>query len=251
MRLYPLEPTSRVTINIASASRNFQLDVLITKLSKDQRKSLRSIILLADGTPDDIVTAFLAKHLDGENIVAIAKTHRTRLGALGLIPTHLKQIKGTEIEKLFFLMDQEDEELSGIYESASTMLERHGMTVKFQERMSKRLRKYCCSYGGREFTLILIVNGLDEINSSSHTIEDHLLYAGVKLLGLRELEKMMEKGIESSKDIWKTQRDKWESVYRRIRNASIDKIGKIFPQHVEGLKLITQNLSSSREHQAR
>jgi len=238
MRLYPLEPTGRLALNITRISRKLHIDVLTTGLSEDQKRSLRSMILVTDGTPDDIVAAILAKHLDGETIVAIAKTRRTRVEALSVIPTYLTQIRGARIENLVALMDQEDEELNDIYESTSATLEGHGITIESQERMDERLGKYRCSHGGREFTLILIVNGLNAIKSSKHTIEDHLLYAAARLLRLEELRKMIEEGVDDPKDLWRTQKDRWESVYQGICDASIDDVREVFPQHIAGLKLI-------------
>ena len=50
MKLYPFGPTDKLAINIARISRKLKLNVIDTEAGR-----LDGLIIVADGTPDDIV----------------------------------------------------------------------------------------------------------------------------------------------------------------------------------------------------
>ena len=111
MKLYSLNPMDKLTINIDKISRRLRFNILIDYLPEMERK-LRGLILITDGTPDDYVIAILSYHLDGEEVFAIAKPERPRLGALPLISNYLSRLRG--LSKIAILMDQENDTLNYI-----------------------------------------------------------------------------------------------------------------------------------------
>lgn len=54
MRLYPLEPTGKLAINISTFSRRLRLRVMAGYLYEEE---LKGLIIVTDGTPDDYVVA--------------------------------------------------------------------------------------------------------------------------------------------------------------------------------------------------
>ena len=225
MRLYPLDPTSRLAINISSISRRLGFRVLVSYLPEADR-GLKGLILVTDGTPDDYVVALLSHHLNGEETFAIVKPERPRFDALPFIPNYLSQLRG--LSKIAIFMDQERDELEVIYERMKEIF--RGCE---ESPVSDRLCFYKCLHGGRKYEVVLIINGLNEVGSGRHTIEDHLLQAASRFLDVDISD------VVDSKDFWwKRLRDIHDEVYNRLKIAGREEISKIFPQQFEGLKLL-------------
>jgi len=127
-------------------------------------------------------------------------------------------------------MDQEEQDVDKIFEEAEKKLINAGFRIsdKVEE---VRLSVYECEFGGRGLKIVLVVNGLDEVKTKKHAIEDHLLKAA-KTLGV-------EIGsFENSKDAWRTlDRGDREYVFRRLKE---DKriVEDVFPQQVRGCKYL-------------
>ncbi len=225
MRLYPLNPTSRLTINISTISRRLGLQVLVNYLPETRRR-LRGLILVTDGTPDDYVVAILSHHLNEEETFAIVKPERPRFDALSFIPNYLSQLRG--LSKIAVFMDQERDKLDSIYERVKEKL--GGCKENF---MRDRLCLYNCFYGGREYKVILIINGLNEIEYKRHTIEDHLLQAANQFFDVNISD------ARDSKDVWWNRlKEIHDKVYNRLKRVGKGEISKIFPQQFEGLSLL-------------
>ena len=227
MRLYPLEPTGKLAINISTFSRRLRLRVMAGYLYEEE---LKGLIIVTDGTPDDYVVALLSHHLNGEEAYAIAKPRRTRLEALHLIPNYLSRLRG--LSKIAVLMDQERDSLEAIYEGVGKIL------IGCEEDFVKdRLCLYKCLRGKRRFDVILIINGLSDVMSERHTIEDHLLQAANRFLDVDISD------VVDSKDFWwKRLRDIHDEVYNRLRTAGREEISRIFPQQFEGLKFLKREM---------
>ena len=219
MRLYPLT-TGRLAINIARVSRKLRLDVVVTRAER-----FDCVVVIANGTPDDYAFTIICYHLNGERIAGILKPPgKTRLEVLDLLPSYSK------VGKIMILMDQEEQDVDKIFEGAEKKLINAGFRIsdKVEE---VRLSVYECEFGGRGLKIVLVVNGLDEVKTKKHAIEDHLLKAA-KTLGV-------EIGsFENSKDAWRTlDRGDREYVFRRLKE---DKriVEDVFPQQVRGCKYL-------------
>ena len=118
MKLYPLEPSSRLATNIARISKKTRMDVLIKGVNI---ADLDCLVVIGDGTPDDIAFSIIAFHLNGDKIAGIVKPEmERRYACINLIPTYLKG----NIRKILILMDEEDAPLDRIYEKIQRGVEK-------------------------------------------------------------------------------------------------------------------------------
>ena len=68
MRLYPIEPSSKSAAKIAGISRKIKMTVLI----KDApAQGLDTLVVIGNGTPDDIAISIVAFHVNGDKIAGI------------------------------------------------------------------------------------------------------------------------------------------------------------------------------------
>jgi len=217
MKLYPLDPTSRLATNIARISRTLRLNVIVTRV-----KQLDGLIIVANGTPDDIALSIICYHSNGDKVVGIVKPSGTRLSVIDVLPMY------SRINKIMIIMDQEDQSLDSIFEEAQRKLTSKGfrITNKIDEG---RLRIYECEFGGRSIRLILVVNGLDEIQTSKHTIEDHLLKAA-QIFGIE-----IDFNFKNSKDAWRRLKSYHEEIFRNLKERSII---DVFPQQFKGCEYL-------------
>ncbi|NQE45737.1 hypothetical protein C5S31_06935 [ANME-1 cluster archaeon GoMg2] len=174
MKLYTLDPSSRLATNIARISKRIKMNVLTF-----EPRSLDTLVVIGDGTPDDIAFSIIAFHSEVDKIVGIVKPGIRGFGVIDLIPRYLKR----NIRKILVLLDQDDYTLSTFHGKLQKSLKKVVTSeIKIiDEDSEKRVRVYNGKYGGKEFELILVINGLDEIRTDQHTIEDHLLKAAEML----------------------------------------------------------------------
>ena len=78
-------------------------------------------------------------------------------------------------------MDQEKDNLNDIFDECKRRLIKNNISITKEEE-ELRLKVYDCKYVDREFKIILVINGLDEIDVKKHRIEDHLIKAPVFFL---------------------------------------------------------------------
>lgn len=223
MKLYPLEPTSRLARNILNISKRLGFEVI-------SYGRLNGLIIISDGTPDDYVMSILSYRLNGEEVPGIVKPVKKRFEVFEAIPTYLKY----QLNRLIVLIDQEGDSLPFIFNEVKRRLREGGMDVQSSAEEG-RLGVYGCKRGISKFELIVIVNGLDEYPFSRHTIEDHLLKAASALLG-EDIS-----GFTDPKDGWRGLKDKQYKVFERLMEA--EKIEEIFPQHMRGLKRLDRGNS--------
>jgi len=222
MRLYFLDPSCRAAVNVARLRRsNFDVGRLIA----ESAESLDALIVIGNGTPDDSILGVLSFHLDGYKTVGIVKPgEMTHLSVLDVLKTYLRP----RIRKLMILIDQEDLTLDNLFDNALRRMRGTGISVDHVEEM-ERLRVCRCSLAGRDFDVIIVANGLEEVSSQTHSIEDHLTKAA-------EIEVA-----ENSKRSWRSlNRSEREEVFKRLQEKRIDEIEDIFPQQVSGCRRLAE-----------
>jgi hypothetical protein len=227
MKLYPLEPSSKLAAKISGVSKRIKMDVFVKGLNTADSHSL---VVIGNGTPDDIAFSIVAFHLNGDKIAGIVKpkTER-RYSFINMIPLYLSG----KIRNILILMDQEDDPLTAIYERIKKDLERlaTGEIELTKEETTERVRVYKGSYGSKEFELILVINGLDEIGVGKHSIEDHLLKAAGEV--------SIEVGdFGNAKDAWRAlSNDQQLSIYKVLKDHR-KLLESVFPQQVFGCQYI-------------
>ncbi|MCP8309241.1 MAG: hypothetical protein H3Z53_01710 [archaeon] len=219
MKLYPLNPNSGLATNIRKISKKLGIKVVATKV-----EDLDRMVVITNGTPDDMVFAIISHHLNGDKTVRIVKPNGiTRLVALDLLKkTYLK----LKINKIMFLIDQETDPPDQIFEKVKEKLSSMGISID-SERDGHRFRIYECRLAGNKFKVIIVVNGLDDIPIKKHTIEDHL----IKIAEI--------KALEDTKKTWlKLDQNKRDEIFKMVKDVKTVKY--IFPQQIEGCKYLME-----------
>ncbi len=208
-------------------SKEFRNKIIVDKAKED----INSIIVLGNGNVDDLVVPVVCYHLNGNRTVGITKPDGKKgISVLNGFPQY---ISGTKIDKIALVMDQEGEDLDGIFEGAERNLRNQNIQFNKIENIS-RFKLYRCKIGSRTFDFILIINGLDDIPAETHNVEDHLVKAAL------ELSKITHSDIHDSKETWNSidthlQREILNSL---VKNRSIS--SEVFPQHFDGLRLLEE-----------
>jgi hypothetical protein len=225
MKLYSTLPGSKAESNIRSISRKLKISVLSGSTGQ-----IDGIIIIGNGSPDAEVVCLIAHHLNGSKTVGITKPRdRTGLGVIQSIPTYLKTQR---ITKILILLDQEEYPTERIFKETEKTLTNEGLSVGI-EREKKRLKIYKWDLQNRDFTLIIAINGLDEIASKRHCIEDHLVKTSHRILGIPLSPKDLD-----SKMIWETKlRDRQDQVFNKLKEER-NLLDDIFPQQIEGLTVL-------------
>jgi hypothetical protein len=182
-----------------------------------------SLIVLGDGREDHVVVPLICHHLNRKKTTAIVKPTYTRYAAIQTLKTIVKKYK-----TIPFIIDQEDKELSAISEKIMWNLNEIGAVCKEKKDLSGG-RVVCydeCILGDHRFKFVVVINGLDDVRSPSHKIEDHLVrLAGVTVQG-------------DSKDAWNgLSEEERLKVFRRISD-DMGVTEEVFKQHFEGLRLL-------------
>jgi len=220
MRLSLLSPESRTAINVTRL-RKYGYDT--AKMIVNWVKSLVALVVLANGTPDDKIVGVLSYHLNGDQVVGVVKpTEKTHLSAL----YELKVYLNLGFNKILVLIDQEDLSLSNLFTRAENTLKEIGINLDAIEEKD-RVRVYQCSLANKKFEIIIVVNGLSEVCTDKHSVEDHLTKAaGIKVS-------------RNSKDSWENlSLNIREDVFRKLK-GKIKEIEELFPQQFYGFKRLT------------
>jgi len=224
MKLYTSDSSNRLATNIARISKRIKMNVL----TKFGPPGLDTLVVIGDGTPDDIVFSIIAFHSEADKIVGIVKPEIRGFGVIDLIPRYLEG----NIRKILVLLDQDDYILSEFYEKLQKRLQKVA-TSELEindEDCEKRLRVYNGKYGGKEFELILVINGLDEIRTDQHTIEDHLLKAA-------EILSIDVGNFENSKKAWQAIPERQLKIFKELKTKG-KLVGTIFQQQVKGCEYL-------------
>jgi len=221
MRIRPLNNLQdKIRSRLRAIDKSLPQEVLNVKPSPTP---IDSLIVLGNGSEDDVVVALVCHHLNGDKTVAIAKPKSTRYGAIGELKVYFKDIK---YKIVTLILDQEDDELPMLNTEVRKKLREIGIECREGKQIADRVLSYDCNLGGHTFELVVVVNGLDGVGGPNHKIEDHL----VMLAGVA--------GEGDSKEVWNkldegTRRD----VYRKILNDRKE-AERVFAQHFAGLGLL-------------
>jgi hypothetical protein len=229
MKLYPLSSPG-LPEKIAGFCKRHQLDTLVTQ-SPD---GFEGLVILGDGTPDDLIVSTIAHHLNGQNVVAIMKPlGKTGTSVFELLPVYLRH--NARLVNILFILDQEGINIDSILQRLEKQLRKQRAIHPPRTTENEgRLTHYTCSLGERHFNVILVLNGLDEIPTKKHMIEDHLLCLANEL-GLARLPNR----IPNAKRRWNnsiTEGRKEEIFSRMVEDSTLAK--RFFPQQVAGLVLL-------------
>lgn len=194
----------------------------------------RCVILLSDGTPDDIALTIVCAALDGEEVAALVKPTEKRFGAIPFIRTLLQIFP--EMARLLFVIDQETSKVDEIYEQLNDKLGEHGFAI-LSKRGNIRWRLYNCRLGGRGLRVCVVVNGLDNIPCGKHAIEDHFLEAARSVF--RELPTEVSRALEGPdcdpKEAWKALGEENQAKVLKELARSKGLVRETFPQHTSAL----------------
>jgi hypothetical protein len=167
LKLRPLNYASSTAINIAKASRRFHIPVLA------DRPAEQAVIVLADGTPDDIIISIVAHYSDEDRVLWIDKPQKKGLAALDAVQTLYKF--SNPVRVFLLIVDQEDLPLNQIKPRISSELANRGIIFELIFESERLYVLGCNRHLPHSFSLIILLNGTDQIISSRHTIEDHLI----------------------------------------------------------------------------
>ena len=226
MKLYTLEPSGKLAAKISGSSKRIKMNVLIKGVDTTDSDTL---VVIGNGTPDDIAFSIIAFHIKVGKIAGIVKPKmERRYGFINLIPTYLKG----KVRKILILMDQEDDKMSTIYETIYEGVKKlETGKIKVSDEESEKVRVYEGKYGGKAFELIIAINGLDEIHTDKHSIEDHLLKAA-------EILSIEVEDFENSKAAWKSiNYDLQLKIFKGLEEKR-KIVESVFPQQIKGCEYL-------------
>jgi len=192
------------------------------------------LILVGNGSPDDLAIAILSFKFNGESFAWLVRPKTWRnIAALKSLPVLLDSYTGS----ILALLDQEKEGVQEFLLKTRETLLREGIKIS-GERGEGRLRVLSCNYHERPFNLILLINGLDR-PYIVHTIEDHLLEAGKLFLGEVKVEELLQKAENHPKKAWgRLERESQDEVFIKLCQLEMVDLNKVFPQHCEVFRLL-------------
>lgn len=209
------------------------IPTLTARLSKyrdcvelDTRQTeIKDVVIIGEGTPDDLVAAFLCKNLNGHRTVAMTVSKADKgVAALKMVNNLLYgEIK---IQRCILVIDQEGHPIEQLKATLESMLREFGIIFS-KELDEGRVLVYECRKGPKTAKLCICINGLDN-EFLTHKIEDHLLRLArainitITIIG------------NDAKETWKTiGKENQERVLGKIWSLDDVMIIDIFPQHVK------------------
>ncbi len=197
------------------------------------RGRVDGLIVVGDGTPDDVVVTLVAHILDGERCTS-GLLVSTRKG-VGSVETVIDVVRTFPNRPIALVIDQDREDLEELYEKIAGKFREFGVQLEMKDG-GRRWREYVARFHPESNELIIVVNGLGDY--ISHKIEDHLLM----LKGLTP-ERLRSEGYpEDPKEAWKRfssqNKDFLVEVLKELREMS--DVERYFPQHVALERLCRQ-----------
>ncbi len=182
------------------------------------------LIVVGDGTPDDVVVTLVAHTLDGEECTA-GLLVSTRKG-VGSVETVIDVVRIFPNRPIALVIDQDREDLERLYEKIAGKFRKFGVRLEIKDGEGRR-REYAAGFHSNG-KLIIVVNGLGDY--VSHKIEDHLLI----LKGLTPKRLRSEGFPEDPKEAWKKlssqNKDLLVDVLRELKE--VKDLERYFPQHI-------------------
>ena len=126
---------------------------------------------------------------------------------------------------MLILMDQEEDNLNDIFDKCKRRLIKNNISIT-KEEGELRLKVYDCKYVDREFKIILVINGLDEIKVKKHCIEDHLIKAAC--LFLKDFKSKVNDSKKSMGRSWKETANRYLENVKRGKKRSTFNIFSAF-----------------------
>ncbi|MDP2917697.1 MAG: hypothetical protein Q8O16_07205 [Dehalococcoidia bacterium] len=228
MNLYAFTPT--LASNIQSYSRKYQLGLTVLT---SPANPLAGLIILGDGTPDDLVVTIISHHLNGSNTVGIVKPPgKTGTSTFDLIRSYITY--NNTLKTIVLIIDGEENNKKCIYDELEKSLKKQKIEVEITESQNEdRFRLYDCIFD-RRFKLALVINGRDDLLCQKHTVEDHLLLMASEL----KLMNLPEEVIDDPKKLWLSlSEESKEKVFREL-SAHRKLIEDNFPQQIQGLNYL-------------
>ncbi len=216
MKIYPVRPTHRLSVELYSVARKLGVrDIFAEQLSG------RKAIIIADGSPDNIVIALLSRTLDHEDVADIIFPDYKHVSVLDQIPMYV--LKG--YEKIVIILDQEKYDLSELLKIISNKYGKYKLVLD-------RVIKFKITRGARSADIVICINGVDNFPTEKHSIEDHLLSIA------RDIGIKFELNASSSKEIWfNLDKDEQLSIFRYIINYR-RKMSDYFKQQYKALSIL-------------
>ena len=198
----------------------------------------RGVIIIGNGTPDDIVCLILCHKFDGKHVVGVTKPEAA--GIKSAILAALKVVEKVRVKDLMIILDQEEREQEEFWNEVEEGFRKEKVEFAVNEER-EGFRAYECSQAHYKFKVAVLANGLPG-RYRKHTIEDHLLELSTSLENVGEdVEEVLRESEYDPKEAWKKLREKHREihgkVYSHLLNASKDKIRSYFPQHVRALEI--------------
>ena len=211
------------------------------KIPLSRLAPVKGVIIIGNGTPDDIVCLILCHKFDGKQVVGVIKPEAA--GIKSAIYAALRSIR-EKINNLMVILDQEEKKEKEFWNEIEDVFKKEKVEFEVIEKEEK-FRVYACSQAHYKFKVAVLVNGLPNKQYKKHTIEDHLLELSMSLENVREdVEEVLRESEYDPKEAWKKLRKKNKEihgkVYSHLLNASKDKIRSYFPQHVRALEIFRE-----------
>lgn len=183
---------------------------------------VNGLIVIGNGTPDDVVITVLTHLLDGKCNAGLLIPTEKRFSGVKQIAHIMRTFRGKPVA---FVIDQEDEGLKELYSGLIRKFSEFGIKLEPGEGKD-RWREFFIS-GTRDSKMVVVVNGLD--GYKVHKIEDHLL----ALHGV-DLDRLPTSTRGDPKGVWKHLSSREEDLLVKV----LEKLNKrnmkeYFPQHIE------------------
>jgi len=202
---------------------------------------MKGVIIIGNGTPDDIVCLILCHKFNGKHVVGVTKSEAA--GIKKAIYAALKVVEKVKVKNLMIILDQEEREQGEFWNEVEDEFRKEKVEFAVNEE-GEGFKAYECSQAHYKFKVAVLANGLPR-QYRKHTIEDHLLELSMSLENVREaVEEVLRESEYDPKKAWKKLREKHKEingkVYSHLLNASKDVIRSYFPQHVRALEIFRE-----------
>jgi hypothetical protein len=214
MRLYFLDQASRALINVRRLKKHGYDTRIIVALDAE---TLDKLIILGNGSPEDEIVGIMSNHLNGRRTVGIIKSQSSGIASLD----HVRYYASfSNVQKILFIIDQDDNSLSQFFASVSKRIGR-AEPIRDQGE-NDRVKMYRFHLPQKTVDVIVVASGSDDLDTSHHEIEDHLLVLAGK-----------GPSVNDPKEHWRTlNQDEKQDVFRLLKDRDLFEI--VFHQHVCG-----------------
>ncbi len=216
-------------LNVSGAVDSAKIEIRVRRAVKElnlgnslvDKGSIDRLIVIGDGTPDDIVVTVISYLLDGICNAGLLIPTDKGFGAVRHVVQVMRTFSGKPIA---FVLDQEDLELEDFYKGLSNKFLEFGVTLE-PRGGEGRWREFLARFGSGSSRIIVVVNGLE--GYEVHKIEDHLL----ALLGV-DLKRLPANVRRDSKEAWKLLSSKEENLLiTALKKLDRGNLSEYFPQH--------------------